>query len=128
MPSGKEAMREWRRKNPEKNKEMIIRAKLRQEEKRLRSRLEKKERMMAGADPGSDYHFAGKVFAHGYYWNISYKENKQWKNLKVWCDGECEVKANYLLGYNGERFSESKDKIAMSEHRPEILKEIIKII
>ena len=44
---------------------------------------------------------------------------KGWRNLKLIAMGR-NVKANYSFGWNGSRFSDSRDWILLQAHEPEI--------
>lgn len=47
-----------------------------------------------------------------------------WSSIKVFADGSAERKANYWLGWNGERFADHPDVARLAEREGEILKRL----
>ena len=59
-------------------------------------------------------------------WLVFVKQNSSsgWLSLKVVADGCAPSKANYWLGWNGQRFSKKRDVEMLTEYRPALLKAI----
>ena len=57
------------------------------------------------------------------YWRMFVKENadSEWASVKVVAAGRARGKANYWLGWDGKRFANFKDMLALAQHRPDLL-------
>jgi len=63
-------------------------------------------------------------------WWMFVKENADngWASVKVVADGRAQGKANYWLGWDGKRFANFKDTLAMMQHRPELLHKVERML
>lgn len=63
-------------------------------------------------------------------WLVFVKDNpdSEWMTVKVVADGRAQGKANYWLGWNGKHFANFKDMLALVQHRPELLREVGRLI
>jgi hypothetical protein len=63
-------------------------------------------------------------------WRMFVKENADngWASVKVVADGRARGKANYWLGWDGRRFANFKDTLALMQHRPELLKAVERML
>lgn len=58
-------------------------------------------------------------------WVLFIKEgSKGWSNLRLVKKGYADHKANYSLGWNGERFAKNKDIDLLMENRPELYERV----
>jgi hypothetical protein len=59
-------------------------------------------------------------------WHMFVKENadNEWASVKVVAAERAQRKANYWLGWDGKRFANFKDTLAMMQHRPELLRKV----
>lgn len=55
-------------------------------------------------------------------------EEDKWFGVKVAADGEAPRKANYSLGYNGERFARSKEIDSLVLNRPALAEKVVKVV
>jgi len=58
-------------------------------------------------------------------WRMTRPNDKGWLAVKVCAVGEVANKANYWLQFNGKRFCNNSDTIAMRIGRPDLLKEVV---
>ena len=54
--------------------------------------------------------------------------DSEWITVKLVADGRAPRKANYWLGWDGKRFANFKDTLALMEHRPELLKAVERML
>jgi len=71
---------------------------------------------------------AGSVIGDGEggAWIICSKPSNhpKWTTIKLACAGQASRKANYWMGWDGERVSESRDMRMMREYRPELARQL----
>lgn len=59
---------------------------------------------------------------------VRQRVSSAWLQAKVIADGCAPCKANYWLGWNGERFSQKRDTEMMAEHRPDLLDSVERML
>jgi hypothetical protein len=122
MPTNKEAMREWRRKNPEKQEQIAKRYRAKQKEKREAEKANKPPITRIGKEPPSHYIKHGNFSFRGVKWNVSYiQPNNGWINIKLWSSQRVEHKANFWLAYSGKRFANNVCFNVMKDKIPDML-------
>ena len=52
---------------------------------------------------------------------VKQKADTEWLSVKVVAAGRAQGKANYWLGWDGKRFANFKDTLAMVQGRPELM-------
>ncbi len=83
-----------------------------------------------GKKPRTDgWQQIGVIENDGQWW-MFVKENAEngWASVKVVADGRARGKANYWLGWDGKRFANFKDTLAMVQHRPELLHKVERML
>ena len=87
-------------------------------------------KMYSGASPRTEgWEYIGDIEQDGC-WRMFVKENADngWASVKVVADGRARGKANYWLGWDGRRFANFKDTLALMQHRPELLKAVERML
>jgi len=76
---------------------------------------------------GEEFDILGPIDDEGIKWGLSVggDNGKGWRSVKVSAIPKAQVKANYWLSWNGERFAKGRDMKLLRDGRPELEEKII---
>jgi hypothetical protein len=90
----------------------------------------KVKRFRGNPATGGEWFFAGDVGrACGVGWELYARPVQNgWRNMKLVSTEPCAHKANYWLGWNGERLASTKDQKTMDAGKPELREKLMEFL